>query len=189
MVTSPKPNATWSTRQDELYYHVVSIIVKRLAPRAESIIDVGAGDAEVVNWLPHIGRRVVLDKAKPADLPDVVSIADDFLRWEPDQQYDVALCLQTLDRFKNPVAAARKLKSMAKTVVVTLTEGEGGASEVTDLVTAWFGKEPNFVYRCQEVTSDMVRVVMVFERSSLRWSSIAHRGRLRNAKTLAAAAS
>lgn len=172
----------WTARKELLMYKIVKIIVDKIGKNAKSIIDIGSSECQYIDWFDQIPIRVALDKTSAYKSSTCVGVDEDFLTWTPDRRYDVALCLQVLDRLKNPKTFIRKMQSCAKAIVISISAPDD--IETTAQMNAFyeanyqaaFGRKPNFIYLAREFISDSSRIIMVFERSDIMWTSIVDRG-------------
>ena len=172
---------------DALYYEVARVLSQKLAKRNGAILDVGSGGHPALEWFPEAAVRVSVDRRKPYDAPGVLPVTDGFFDWKAEQVFDLALCLQVLQQITNAQKAAQKLLRIARIVVVSVPykwkEGERGAAQHynidEEMMLEWFGREPNFQYLCREIASDAPRLIHVYERNAMIWSTLSERTRLR----------
>lgn len=111
----------WKDRAGLLYYPAVFQVVSAVGADARSIIDVGSADTDYLTWFYWIDRKVQLNldfKKKPP--AGVERITSDFLAWEPEAKFDIALCLQVLEHVPDPISFCAKLKSTAPILVVSV---------------------------------------------------------------------
>jgi hypothetical protein len=110
----------WGQRKHLRYYKEVASLARVHCPAARSVLDVGAGDTELVRGMDWIPLRVALD-AKPADpTPGVERVVANFLDYRPPRTFDLVLCLQVLEHLEAPVPFFRKLLSTGRTVIVSV---------------------------------------------------------------------
>ena len=194
-------NAYWGGRQDYLYYQVIRILVRSISNGSESIIDVGSAGCHYLEWFDHVPHRTSVDLTRPYVAPGINSFTGDFLKWEPDRKYDVAICLQVLEHIPPIEDFVKKLVSVGKTVVISVPyKWEAGRtpSHVNDPVDEeklrrWFGREPNFSTIVTELVSPVQRLICVYDPFPNKWRSLNHRqnivNRLREAEAQAVAGS
>lgn len=147
------------------------------------MLDVGSNNCPYLDWFPKVPERVSVDLLHPYEAPGVVSIKSDFLSWSPSRKFDVVTCLQVLEHIPDAGAFARKLLEVSKVLVVTVPYkwARGGVkSHVHDPVgeekmLEWFGRRPNFSYRCQKVTADVVRLIHVYDFLPDPWDGLRKR--------------
>jgi hypothetical protein len=181
--TEGKPRDYWGRRQHMLYYQVVRIIAQVLAKDARSVIDIGSWDVPTLDWFPDTPDRTSLDLRMPYRADGIQSVTADFLTWQPDRTYDLALCLQVLEHVPDAGAFAQKLLEVAKVVVISVPfrwpewkNPHHVHDPVTlDKITTWFGRQPSFAYPVPEPTSGVERLVCVFDRGGQRWGSLNER--------------
>jgi hypothetical protein len=177
---SGAPDDYWGSRQHMLYYQVVRILAQGLAKDARSVIDVGSWNTPTLDWFPDAPHRTSLDLRNSYVGEGVRSITADFLTWQPDRTYDLALCLQVLEHVPDARAFARKLLEVATVVVISVPyrwrEGRNPHhvhDPVTmDKIVQWFGREPGYSYLVAEPISGVERIVCVFDPSGRPWRSI-----------------
>jgi len=147
------------------------------------MLDVGSNNCPYLDWFPHVPERVSVDLFHPYEAPGVTSIRSDFLTWNPGQKFDVVTCLQVLEHIPDAGAFARKLLEVSNVLVVTVPYKwpRGGVkSHVHDPVGEekmldWFGRRPNFTYRCREVTANVVRLIHVYDFIPEPWDGLRKR--------------
>lgn len=185
----------WDKRRGDVLYAVVDRLVKKTVGNAKSVLDVGSGGCPHLEVFEAAERRVSVDLRSPYEAAGVEAVTMDFLDWEADQKYDVVLCLQSVDRFRNPRKAAEKLLKTGRTVIVSVTygrvieRGAGKPSETVDEETLyqWFRRQPNFTYFCKEVVSGDLRLICVFDATPQPWASTNERRAIRQAAQAAKA--
>lgn len=114
------PEEYWRKRQNILYYQVVKIIVDHIGKNAMSILDVGSAGCPYLDWFKHIPKRTSIDLNTPYKSAGITSYTGDFMLWEPDQHYDLVLCLQVLEHVPDAEKFAQKLLTAGTTVVVSV---------------------------------------------------------------------
>lgn len=110
----------WQSRRDFRYYREVVRLAKEHAPAEGSALDVGAREAELLQWLDWFERRVALDVDPIPARPGVETVTADFGEFEPDACFDLVLCLQVLEHLQEPESFARKLLETGRTVIVSV---------------------------------------------------------------------
>lgn len=118
-----KPNSVndyWTRRKNLIYYRYVEMIVRGVANQAGSIIDIGSSNTSCVEWFDWIPIKHALDKRTPYSSNYVTGIEEDFLNFEPQQKYDLAICLQVLEHVPKAGAFARKLFNIADSVLISV---------------------------------------------------------------------
>jgi hypothetical protein len=160
----------WGQRKHLRYYQEVLGVARAHASTAQSALDVGAGDTELVRWLDWIPLRVALDP-RPADpVPNVERVVANFLDYRPPRTFDLVICLQVLEHLEDPVTFLRKLLSTGRTVIVSVPYRwpKGLAPRhVQDpvdeaVLTRWAGRDP---VESRVVHNARARLVAVFRGS------------------------
>ena len=112
--------APWEKRRHHRYYWEVVRLAQAYAPEGDAMIDVGAGQADIVSALPGFRRRVLLDMQPIAPKPAIETVQANFLEWEPGTRFDLVLCLQVLEHLREPAPFARKLFDIGRTVIISV---------------------------------------------------------------------
>ena len=107
-------------RQTQIYYRYVSRLVRGVAPRIESILDVGSGKTSCLEKFDWIPIRKTIDIAHPYTSESVEGIKADFLEHEVDERYDLALCLQVLEHIPQVEEFTQKLFDVSRSVLITV---------------------------------------------------------------------
>jgi len=117
-----------------------------------------------LEWFDGFERTSVETPTNGCRLDGVRVVNADFLTWEPDRQYDLVLCLRTLqvlEHIPDPTAFARKLFECGRVVIVSVPyRWEAGAcgEHIHDPVDErklreWTGREP---VECKTVDARLV---------------------------------
>ena len=107
-------------RRTQIYYQYVFRLVRGVAPHIDSILDVGSGRTsclEEFHWIP-IRRTVDIDYPYTSQTVEGVKI--DFLEYEADRKYDLALCLQVLEHIPRVEEFTRKLFDVSHSVLISV---------------------------------------------------------------------
>ena len=114
----------WTGRHGLAYYRVAVDFVRRYAPDARRLLDVGGGvsrGCQYLQWLPQLQRTSVeLPDSGSQQLHPVRVVKADFLDWDVDGPYDVVMCLQVLEHVPQVEAFTVKLFDCAPTVVISV---------------------------------------------------------------------
>jgi 2-polyprenyl-3-methyl-5-hydroxy-6-metoxy-1,4-benzoquinol methylase len=137
----------WEQRRQMAYYLEVIRFAREFAPSAQSVLDVGPNGTPLVCELDWIGSKTIVDLAK-ADIPGAKCIQINFLNYEPEQTFDLVLCLQVLEHVGPADVFARKLLDTGKIVIISVPycwPARGCLQHVHDPVDrkkllAWTGK-------------------------------------------------
>ena len=151
----PKPaskSGYWRKRQEMMYYRYVLWMAERLTAGARSLIDVGSHNTSIAEEFPWIPHRVALDLNTPYSSPAVRGITADFLTFEPERRFDMALCLQVLEHVPEAPRFAKKLLDVADRVLISVpyrwpegTHPNHCQDPVNERKLArWFGRKPDY---------------------------------------------
>ncbi len=160
----------WKRRQDLIYYQYVQALVSYLAANAESIIDIGSSDTPLLETLDWIPRRFAFDKRRPYHSENVTGIKGDFFKYEPEEKYDFALCLQVLEHVEDARTFARKLFEIANHVVISVPykwPADSSRYHIHDPVDleklkVWTGREPGYFIIISEPRSKRTRLICYY---------------------------
>ena len=177
------PISYWEARKNFLYYQVVRIIATGLADDAKSVLDVGSSACPYLDWFPNAEHRTSLDLKKPYIAEGIQPVVTNYLKWTPDRQYDLVLCLQVLEHVPSAGDFAQKLLASGKIVVASVpykwAAGSVSAHKHDPVDEAkmrkWFGRDPNFSYICTEVNSGARRLICVYDSIPQKWRSLKQR--------------
>lgn len=117
---APTRRDYWKMRRHLQYYGEVIRLARQYAPAGGAVIDVGAGETEVVTALGWFARRVMLDIEPTASRRGIEIVQADFLAYRPDSHFDLVLCLQVLEHLEEPEAFTRKLFDIGRTVIISV---------------------------------------------------------------------
>jgi len=152
----------WRRRSQMFYYEYVRYLVRAFAADAESLIDVGSGNAEYIEDFYWIHTRHALDRKRPYSSAAVAGIQAEFLTFEPGRTYDFALCLQVLEHVKRAKPFAEKLFSVADRVMISvpyqwppgLEKGHVHDPVDLDKLRHWTGRDPDYSVVVSEPLTD-----------------------------------
>lgn len=152
MVGESRSQLYFRERYDMLYYQYVFYMVRVVGATSTSVLDVGSNRCDYLNWLWWIEKKTSLDLNTPYRGKGITSFKEDFLTWNPDQYYDLVLCLQTLEHIPDAESFARKLLQVGRHVIVSVPHNwpEGATiSHIHDPVdepklVRWMGRKPNY---------------------------------------------
>jgi hypothetical protein len=148
----------WRKRQGMFYYRYLDLIVRGVAADCKSMIDVGSHSTALIENFNWVEERVALDIRKPYSSEKVRGIETDFLQFQPEKRFDIALCCQVLEHIPDAGAFARHLFEVGKRVLISVPYlWPKGASkhhihDPVDLekLTRWTGREPAYHIVVQE---------------------------------------
>jgi hypothetical protein len=110
----------WRSRANLRYYDEVVALARQHAPAGRDVLDVGAGDTEVLDRLTWFARRVALDNRPGRRQRGIERVVADFLEYVPPRRFDLVLCLQVLEHLERPEPFAQKLLETGDTVIVSV---------------------------------------------------------------------
>ncbi len=149
-LTAHRELGYWGARKQMIYYQVLYQYVCVIGRDARSLIDVGSASAQYVEWFHWIPARHILDFRIPKKPQGITCIESDFLSYEPQQKFDVVLCLQVLEHVPDCAAFCAKLKSIARRLLVSvpykwLGNTPGHIHDPVDekKLESWMGIRPN----------------------------------------------
>ena len=146
----------WEQRylRNKNYYAQATAFVRKYAPDAVSMIDVGNRGCEYIykwDWIPD---KTVLDLSDEIFSLDarIKKIQADFIAWKPDREYDLVTCFQTLEHIEDPIPFIKKLREIQKGVLIVSLPYMWPASKAPDehkhdpidmeLIREWFELRP-----------------------------------------------
>ena len=107
-------------RQTQIYYRYVYRLVRGVAPRIDSVLDVGSGKTSCLEKFDWIPIRRTIDIAHPYTSEFVEGIKSDFLEYEVDEHYDLAICLQVLEHVPQVEKFTQKLFDVSRSVLISV---------------------------------------------------------------------
>lgn len=146
-------DAYWQGRKDLQYYRTVREFAEKYCSKGKTLLDVGGGvelGCRYLEWFDEFERTSVETPTRGCTLDGVRVVNADFHVWEPDQKYDLVLCLQVLEHVPDPTAFARKLFECGRVVIVSvpyLWEAGACSEHIHDPVDesklwAWTKRDP-----------------------------------------------
>lgn len=141
----------WRRRSDLLYYQYFDYIVRCIAPKARSMLDIGTNKAPYLEWFHWIPDRLSVDIREPYVSEKVRGMEGDIFKLEL-PRFDLVSCMQVLEHVPEPEPFARRLLELGRLVLVSVPfNWPAGAtkSHVNDPVdleklAGWFGRAPNY---------------------------------------------
>ena len=113
----------WQGRKDLQYYRTVREFAEKYCLDGKTLLDVGGGvglGCRYLEWFDRFERTSVETPTRGCTLDGVRVIHSDFMDWEPDQKYDLVLCLQVLEHIPDPTPFAHKLFDCGRVVIVSV---------------------------------------------------------------------
>lgn len=150
------------------YYKKVTEILNSFTGTT-SIIDIGARRTPVFENLDKSIYKTCLDIEPIEKYSDNINIITaDFLRWTPDKEYDIVICLQVLEHLENPKEFAQKLFLVGKIVIISLPYmwRKGRCKDHIqdpvdeELIKKWTDKEPTISYIIED--KKLKRIICVY---------------------------
>ncbi|TWI02974.1 hypothetical protein IP90_02076 [Luteimonas cucumeris] len=176
----------WEARKDLVYYQVVRIIVAGMSCDTRTMLDVGSGNCPYLEWFPQVPERTSLDMRSPYMSDSVQGVKANFLAWTPKERFGLVSCLQVLEHVPDATAFAQKLLDVSDALVISVpyrwpfgkTKSHVQDPVDEEKLFAWFKREPNYQYLCQEISADVKRLVQVYDRFPEKWNSLSQRDAL-----------
>jgi hypothetical protein len=159
----------WRSRAHLRYYDEVVNLASRHVPAGRDVLDVGAGDTEVLRRLTWFSRRVALDNRAGPSRRGIERVVGDFLEYAPTRRFDLVLCLQVLEHLEHPGPFARKLLATGETVIISVPYrwpaglSPGHVQDPVDeaKLQSWTGHTP---VEARLVVNDLTRLIAVYRR-------------------------
>ena len=153
-----------------MYYRYVRAIVQGVAADANSIIDIGSHDTPIIEWFDWVPKRATLDWKIPYTSEHVEGIKTDFFEFNPEEKYDVALCLQVLEHIPDAEAFALKLFDIAQAVVISIPYNWRAGSCKShihdpvdmDKLASWTHRNPDYHVIVKEPLSTATRLIAYY---------------------------
>jgi hypothetical protein len=140
----------WTARRSMLYYQAVLQYAAVAGYGATSVIDIGSGGTDYINWLNWIPERFVLDFKVPKPPEGVHVIETDFMEFRPVRKFDLVMCCQVLEHVEEPKAFCSHLKEIGSNLIVSVPYKWSGKApgHINDPVDEeklidWMGLRPN----------------------------------------------
>jgi len=116
---APSADDYWRRRRKMRYYAEVLCLARKYAGAAGSVLDVGPNGTPLVCELDWIASKTVIDLG-PQQIAGATCLQGDFLQYQPEQPFDLVLCLQVLEHIGPAAQFARKLLSTGRLVIVSV---------------------------------------------------------------------
>lgn len=113
-------NTYWEERKGLNYYKTALELSSKFAPKAKSVIDVGAGRTTILNDINWIDTKVAIDLERKPTVDNALNIYADFMKYQPKIHFDLVICLQVLEHLHNPKEFMQKLLSTGKVVIISV---------------------------------------------------------------------
>jgi uncharacterized membrane protein len=115
-------NKYFEERKSLLYYQYITNMVNTYCPSVQSIIDIGSNGVPLLEQFENVPTRVSVDIQKPYESTAVKGVRCDFLKYEPNQVFDLAICSQVLEHIDNDCveAFAKKILTVAKRAIISV---------------------------------------------------------------------
>jgi hypothetical protein len=114
-----RPADYWERRKTMRYYAEVLRLARKHAPTAQSVLDVGPNGTPLVCELDWIPSKTVIDLISQP-IPGATCLKGNFLQFQPQQAFDLVLCLQVLEHIVPAGQFAQKLLAAGRLVIVSV---------------------------------------------------------------------
>lgn len=168
----------WRERMDLMYYQYIDYILRAVANKAQSLIDVGSGNCPYLEWFDWIPERVSVDIRVPYRSDTVKGIQGDILTMDPGQKFDVCTCFQVLEHVPDAGPFAKRLLEFSDLCIVSVphlwpagrTPGHVHDPVDYEKLTGWFGREANYKIVVKEPFRERggERLIAIFDRDPKR---------------------
>ena len=171
----------WSSRKNFNYYKKVLKLMAKIP--AKSVIDIGGWKGEFLHSVDFIEDKTCLDKQKTEQkYSDIQYINANFLDYQPERSYDLAICLQVLEHLKDETIYqfTEKLFTLAPRVIISVPyKWKKNAckfhfQDPVDLqkLKSWTTLEPNKTYIVKEkpwalIGSRDIRLICEYSSSKI----------------------
>jgi len=168
-----KPKTYWERRQNAQYLREVFRVAENRTANARSVVDVGSNGCAYLEWFDWIPNRTSVDIQAPYCSETVRGIKANFLDWEPDQSYDLCLCLQVLEHIPNAETFSEKLLKTADHVIISVpykwpeSQNPDHVHDPVDevKVEGWFARSADHAVVVRD--GDRDRLICYFRSSNL----------------------
>lgn len=142
----------WAGRFDMMYYKYIEVMLRCVAPQAESLVDIGSGNSPYLEWFDWIPERVSFDIRTPYQSATVKGIQGNIYKHDFKRKFDVCTCLQVLEHVEDPTSFVERLWSCSDLLMISVpykwpegkTKGHLHDPVDLELLTSWFGRKPNY---------------------------------------------
>lgn len=110
----------WQKRKYNLYYNKTVQIIDKYFKNCNSVIDVGSNDTRILEEIKNIEKKVAIDLQKLPDIPGVKTIKVDFMEYNPNEYFDLVLCLQVLEHLEDPKPFVQKLFKTGSNIIISV---------------------------------------------------------------------
>lgn len=113
----------WQDRKDLSYYRTVDQFARDYCPNGKTLLDVGGGVGLGCRYLERFSQyeRTSIEKpTRGCSLQGVRVIHSNFLQWQPQQTYDLVLCLQVLEHILDASTFAQRLFECGPVVIISV---------------------------------------------------------------------
>jgi hypothetical protein len=164
----------WDERKDSIYLYVTRAICMKLVKMPNSVIDIGSNKTPILEWFRGYSNKLVsLDLFNPYEADGVQSVMRDFLTYETNDKFTLALCLQVLEHVDDAESFARKLLTISNVLVISVPykwKFDACIHHVHDPVDeeklfSWFAKNPVYSYLATELNG-VKRLIQVYIQQS-----------------------
>ena len=105
-------------RKNMIYYKYLRNLISICTINAKSILDVGAGEVDLLSHCINVAEKYSLDLHHPVCAEGIVGIKEDFLKYETNKQFDVVCCFQVIEHIMEVKKFCQKLLRLASFEVI-----------------------------------------------------------------------
>ncbi len=109
----------WEERKNLKYYKKVLELCKKYAFNAKSVLDIGSYDTLLLDEISWISNKTALDLYNIPLNKSATNLKIDFLNYDK-KDFDLVLCLQTLEHLEKPKQFSNKLLETGKIIIISV---------------------------------------------------------------------
>lgn len=113
-------NEYWEKRKGLKYYKKSLEYAKEYVPKGKTVLDVGSGGCEYIQWYNWIPEKWAIDLKKNPKIKGVKSKIGDYMEMEWKNPFDLVICLQVLEHHPDPKKFFKKLIEDGRYVIISL---------------------------------------------------------------------
>ena len=131
-----KSSVYWNQRKDAELYDVIIKILQNEAPRADTVLDVGAYESPLLTRISWVQTKVATDiQARPnvwKHAKGVAFVTGDFLQLEFGTRFDIVICTQVVEHLGDDIVRdfVTKLARVTEQTLIISTTHELEAGEI-----------------------------------------------------------
>jgi SAM-dependent methyltransferase len=172
--TAYKSGRYFRGRSDLVYYSYFELMVRCIAPDANSILDVGTGSVPYLEWFQWIEKKVSVDIKAPYSSQTVEGVVGNILDVQFSSKFDICTCMQVLEHIDDPIPFARRLLELSDRLLISVPyKWPKGANKHhpqdpvdEEKVLSWFGRKPNYSFVVSEpfINIKSKRMFSIYDR-------------------------